>query len=210
MTAQECLKYIVKELHTVVFSTVDEKGYPVTCAIDMMDGDESSLYFLTARGKQFFSRLKANRHIAFTALRGKDTLSSIAVSVQGEVKELGSGRVEDLFQKNSYMYEIYPTRQSREALTVFQIYRGRGEWFDLSKKPIERFDFSFGEASRKQEGYVITRKCIHCGVCSQTCPQQCIDVAAGVIRQQNCLHCGNCYRRCPVKAVERRGRGDTE
>ena len=51
MTAQECLKYIVKELHTVVFSTVDEKGYPVTCAIDMMDGDESSLYFLTARGK---------------------------------------------------------------------------------------------------------------------------------------------------------------
>ena len=25
MTAQECLKYIVKELHTVVFSTVDEK-----------------------------------------------------------------------------------------------------------------------------------------------------------------------------------------
>ena len=101
MTAQECLKYIVKELHTVVFSTVDEKGYPVTCAIDMMDGDESSLYFLTARGKQFFSRLKANRHIAFTALRGKDTLSSIAVSVQGEAKELGSGRVEDLFQKNS-------------------------------------------------------------------------------------------------------------
>ena len=74
MTAQECLKYIVKELHTVVFSAVDEKGYPVTCAIDMMDGDESSLYFLTARGKQFFSRLKANRHIAFTALRGKDNL----------------------------------------------------------------------------------------------------------------------------------------
>lgn len=92
MNAQECVKYIVKELHTVVFSTVGEKGYPVTCAIDMIDGDESSLYFLTARGKQFYSRLKANRHIAFTALRGKDTLSSIAVSVQGEAKELDSGR----------------------------------------------------------------------------------------------------------------------
>ena len=54
MTAQECLKYIVKELHTVVFSTVDEKGYPVTCAIDMMDGDESSLEFIRVLFRSIF------------------------------------------------------------------------------------------------------------------------------------------------------------
>ena len=31
------------------------------------------------------------------------------------------------------MYEIYPTEESRRALTVFKICEGRGEWFDLSK-----------------------------------------------------------------------------
>ena len=43
------------------------------------------------------------------------------------------------------MYEIYMTDESRQALTAFQIYEGIGEWFDLSKKAIERFGFSFGK-----------------------------------------------------------------
>ena len=42
------------------------------------------------------------------------------------------------------MYEIYPTTESRQALTVFQIYEGSGVMFDLSKKPIERANFVFG------------------------------------------------------------------
>lgn len=33
-------------------------GLPVTCAIDMMDSDGNSLYFLTAKGKSFYERLK--------------------------------------------------------------------------------------------------------------------------------------------------------
>ena len=31
---------------------------------------------------------------------------------------------------NPYMNEIYPTEESRRALTVFQIYEGTGEWFN--------------------------------------------------------------------------------
>lgn len=31
------------------------------------------------------------------------------------------------------MNEIYPTVESMSALTVFQLYEGSGEWFDLSK-----------------------------------------------------------------------------
>ena len=86
------LKYIVDELHSVVFATVDGEGRPVTCAIDIMDSDEAGLCFLTARGKKFYERLKADGNIAFTAVKGRDTLSSVAVSVQGKAKELGSAR----------------------------------------------------------------------------------------------------------------------
>ena len=103
-------------------------------------------------------------------------------------------------------HDIYPTDESMQALTVFQIYEGTGEWFDLSKKPIERASFSFGGAEKKTEGYYITDACIGCGSCTEVCPQNCIvaDSVPHVIRQEHCLHCGNCVSVCPVSAVERR------
>lgn len=60
MQTKDYLQYIVEKIHSTVFATVDNEGRPVTCAIDMMDYDENGLYFLTARGKNFYDRLKAN------------------------------------------------------------------------------------------------------------------------------------------------------
>ena len=204
--AEDYLSYIVKKIHTTVAATVDEEGLPVTAAIDMMDADAESLYFLTAKGKGFYDRLKKRGFLAFTAMKGEDTMSSVAVSVRGKVRELGFDRIPDLFAKNPYMNEIYPTAASREALTVFQIYEGCGEWFDLSKKPIERASFTFGGARKKPEGYFITNACIGCQSCVEVCPQQCIVTESMplVINQANCLHCGNCLTVCPAGAVERR------
>ena len=54
MTTSDYLKYIVNEIHRTIVATVDDDGSPVTCAIDMMDCDENSLYFLTAKGKAFY------------------------------------------------------------------------------------------------------------------------------------------------------------
>ena len=206
MQTRDYLKYIVEKIHSTVFATVDREGRPVTCAIDIMDYDESGLYFLTAKGKNFYERLKYNENIAFTAMKGEDTLSCVAVSVQGRAKEIGPDRLLDLFRKNSYMAKIYPDERSRSALTVFKIYEGTGEWFDLSKLPIERAGFSFGGAREKETGYFVTDKCIGCKLCYSKCPQKCIDITQKpvVIRQENCLHCGNCFEICPAGAIERR------
>lgn len=207
-TAKEVLEYLQREIHTVVAAANDEEGLPVTCAIDMMDADENGLYFLTARGKNFYDRLKKTEYMALTGMKGKDTMSSTAVSVRGRVKELGSGPLGRLFEKNPYMEEIYPTAESRKALTVFQLYAGNGEWFDLSKKPIERFSFSFGPEEEKDRAaepkrYFITDACTGCRLCEPVCPQSCIDFSSvpAVIRQEHCLHCGNCMEVCPQKAV---------
>ena len=154
---------------------------------------------------RFYDRLVKRGFLALTAIKGEDTMSSVAVSVRGKVQELGYGRIPELFEKNPYMHKIYPTEESTHALTVFQIYEGAGEWFDLSKKPIERASFTFGNAQKKEEGYFITDSCIGCGSCVAVCPQQCIDNTdiPHVIRQENCLHCGNCMTACPVGAVVR-------
>ena len=172
-----------------------------------MDSGENSLYFLTARGKGFYNRLKNNADISLTGLNGYDTMSGIAVSLRGRVKELGAEKVTELFEKNPYMYEIYPDENARSAITVFQIYEGTGEWFDLSKKPIERVGFSFGGADVKDNGYFVTDKCIQCQRCYLKCPQKCIDIRVNpvIINQSHCLHCGNCYEICPANAIVKRG-----
>ena len=211
MEAKEYLDIIANEIHRTIVATVDDEGLPVTAAIDMMDSDENGLYFLTAKGKGFYDRLKKKEFLALTAMKGEDTMSSVAVSIRGKVRELGYDKIPELFEKNPYMHQIYPTDESMQALTVFQIYEGSGEWFDLSKKPIERASFTFGGAGaeqtgKKQEGYYITDACVGCGSCTEVCPQDCIvvDSIPHVIRQEHCLHCGNCASVCPVGAVERR------
>lgn len=206
MEYTDYLKIISNDIHRTIVATVDDEGLPVTSAIDMMDSDEKGLYFLTAKGKNFYDRLKKRGYLALTAMKGEDTMSSVAVSVRGKVRELGYERIPELFDKNRYMYEIYPTEESMHALTVFQIYEGTGEYFDLSKKPIERSSFAFGGGVNKESGYFITDRCVGCGRCVSVCPQNCIsqDKLPFVIIQENCLHCGNCFKACHAKAVERR------
>lgn len=206
MEAKDYLEYLVREIHTTVVATVDDEGLPVTSAIDMMGSDEDGLYFLTAKGKGFYDRLVKRGYLALTGMKGEDTMSCVALSIRGKVRELGAEPLPRLLEKNPYMYEIYPTEESRKVLTVFQLYEGSGEWFDLSKKPIERASFTFGKAEETPEGYFITDACIGCQSCVAVCPQQCIDTAEIplVIRQEHCLHCGNCQSVCPMDAIEKR------
>lgn len=205
MKTNEVFEFLREQIHTVVMATNDENGNPVTCAVDIMDYDENGLYFLTAKGKSFYKRLKANGYLSLTGIKGEKTLSCISVSVSGNVKEICSERLSKLLDKNPYMYEIYPTELSRAALTVFCLYAGCGEWFNLSEKPVERFSFSFGGGKANSDGYFVTDKCDGCGKCLAVCPQNCIDIAGkAAIRQENCLHCGNCEKVCSIRAVERR------
>lgn len=201
------LKYLVEEIHTTVMATVDHSGLPVTCAIDIMDYDDTGLYFLTAKGKSLYDRLKQKGYVALTGMKGSDTLSCVTVSVSGKAQEIGSEPLNKLFEKNSYLKEIYPTKESRKALTVFHIYEGNGEWFDLSKKPIERASFTFGNGQNTNQGYEIGDRFVGCKACEPVCPQSCIDFGAipAKIIQNNCLHCGNCMNVCPHHAVFKRG-----
>lgn len=99
MNTKEYIKFLEKEIHTTIIATVDEKGLPVTCAIDIMYSDEKGLYFLTAKGKGFYHRLIKEKFIALTGIKGEDTMHCVAVSVRGKVEELGGELLPFLFSK---------------------------------------------------------------------------------------------------------------
>lgn len=207
MTTQYILQVLQHDIHSTVFATIDEKGLPQTCVIDLMLADENGLYFLTARGKSFYDRLTSRPFVALSGMKGGDTLSTVAISVRGAVRNIGKERLAEIFERNPYMAKIYPTEKSRDALEVFHIYRGEGEYFDLSQLPPYRQSFAFGGETVHKTGYRIdASKCIGCQGCHSVCPQGCISNAVPrVIDPSHCIHCGNCFCICPVKAVERLG-----
>lgn len=207
MDKKEIFAVLQNEIHSVVAATTDEQGLPQTCVIDIMLADATGVYFLTARGKRFYERLMKRPFAAISGFKGTDTLSSTAVSVRGAVQNIGKECLSELFEKNPYMAKIYPTEKSREALEVFRMYQGEGEYFDLSQLPPCRQSFSFGGVSAHETGYRINpHRCIGCQGCRGVCPSDCISMQIPrVIDGSRCLHCGNCYRVCPVKAVEKLG-----
>ena len=207
MTTLEILKALQTEIHSTVFATVDEAGLPHTCVIDLMLADEGGLYFLTARGKAFYERLSKRPFAAISGMKGGDTLSTVAISVRGAIRSLGKERLNEIFEKNPYMAKIYPTEKSRDALEVFQLYKGEGEYFDLSRLPPFRQSFSFGGGAVRETGYRIDAgKCTGCQECRGVCPSGCVsEDIPPVIDKSHCIHCGNCFRVCPARAVEKLG-----
>ena len=149
------------------------------------------------------------RHHASTPDTLKIRMITPGGTVEYDIQVMKSQQytLKEIFEKNPYMAKIYPTEKSRDALEVFHLYKGEGEYFDLSQLPPFRQAFSFGGETVHETGYRINAgKCIGCQGCHSVCPQGCISNAIPrVIDPAHCIHCGNCSRICPVKAVEKLG-----
>ncbi len=199
MDTRDYLKILVDDIHSSVIATIDGDGKPTTRVIDLMLFDEKGVYFLTAKGKEFYRQLTEQGYISLSATKGK-----ISVSLKGNIENIGSEKLDEIFEKNTYMQGIYPG-DTRKAIEVFRIYKAQGEFFDISNpENVTRDSFSIGGMEDIKSGYYIGNACVGCGSCYSVCPQKCIDISdvPFVIDQNHCLHCGECKNICPVGAVE--------
>jgi len=202
MTQNDYLKLLVEDIHSTTVATIGADGHPQTRVIDMMLWDDEGVYFLTAKGKAFYAQLMEQGIIALSATRDK-----ISISLRGKIKNIGSEKLDEIFEKNPYMQSIYPG-DTRGALEVFCLYEAEGEYFDISDPThVTRDSIVIGQAQTVQTGYFIGIGCIGCKLCYSVCPQKCIDITKKpvVIDQHRCLHCGRCAETCPARAIEKRG-----
>lgn len=199
ITKKDCLEQ-VREVIDGVLSTVDENGNSQSRIIDIMHIDEDTIYFLTARGKNVYKEIINHPQISYVNL--KDNKS---VRINGIAKKLDDQKkwIDLMFEENPFMNNVYPG-ESRYILEPFKVVSGEIEYFDLTQKPIFRQSFKINDEMISEKGYVITEKCIECGLCAKMCPQKIISEGKPyIISKDNCLHCGLCYENCPAKAIKK-------
>lgn len=199
METKDYLRILVEQIHSTVVATIGRDGHPVTRCIDMMLYDENSVYFLTAKGKEFYTQLMEQKYISLSAIKDKR-----CISLAGKVENIGAEKLDEIFEKNTYMKSIYP-KDARSVLEVFRICDAEGNFFDISDPShVTRGTFTIGKATVRKSGYFIGEQCVGCGKCLAVCPQKCIDTAKipAVIDQNRCLHCGRCVPVCPVHAIK--------
>ena len=201
MNPQDCLD-ILRRIKDTAFATVDEQGFPQNRIIDVMLTENESLYFCTARGKDFYRQLMQNPRVAVT---GVDE-SWQMVRLMGKAHRLDNQKywIDRIFEENPSMNGVYPG-DARYILEAFRISAGELEYFNLAEEPITRYSLAFGGETARVRGFVITDSCTDCGVCAEGCPQSCIKSGEPYeIDQTHCLHCGLCAENCPAAAIERR------
>ena len=99
MDTRDYLKILKQEIHSTVFSTVDQEGLPTTRVIDIMLTDEKGLYFITARGKEFYQQLMEKQFVAISGMAGgKGSLSKKAISIRGKIECIGQEYLDKVLQ----------------------------------------------------------------------------------------------------------------
>lgn len=102
MQGQKYIKELVEDIHSATVATIATDGHPQTRIIDMMLWNEEGVYFLTARGKEFYAQLMEQKFVAISATKAKR-----AVSLRGSVKNIHHRLLDEIFEKNPYMQQIY-------------------------------------------------------------------------------------------------------
>ena len=142
MDQTEYLKILVEDIHSTTVATIGANGHPQTRVIDMMLWDEKGVYFLTAKGKEFYAQLMEQNYISLSAVKEKRS-----ISLRGKIRNIHSEKLDEIFEKNTYMQGIYPG-DTRSALEVFQLYEAEGEYFDISEPShIVRGSFTIGKTA---------------------------------------------------------------
>ena len=83
------LKILTEDIHSAAIATLDKNGRPITRIIDIMLYDDQGIYFLTAKGKEFYRQLMEQKYISLSAVKEKRS-----ITLRGETENIGSEKLD--------------------------------------------------------------------------------------------------------------------
>lgn len=123
MTRNDYLKLLAEDIHSTILATIGTDGHPQTRVIDMMLWDEKGVYFLTARGKAFYAQLMEQEYVALSATKDK-----LSISLRGKIQNIGSEKLDEIFEKNPY-YAVHLPRRYPQRFGGFPLIRSKRRVF---------------------------------------------------------------------------------
>lgn len=94
MAKNDYLKLLVENIHSTTIATIGADGHPQTRIIDIMLWDRRGVYFLTAKGKTFYTQLMDQGYIALSATKDK-----LSISLRGKIRNIDSEKLTEIFEK---------------------------------------------------------------------------------------------------------------
>lgn len=142
---QEFLDFVVDEIHNVVVSVVTKNGLPAAQVCDMLMNKDGKLYMTTSVKNPFFASLMSQEKVLVNGYKGDGTMDSCGFSIQGTIKNLEHEYLEEVFEKNPYLYEIYEDNleEAKQDLRILEITPIRAGFLDHRFKPAYMRSFNF-------------------------------------------------------------------
>lgn len=131
------------DIKHVVVATNNQPS-PAVAFIDVMDVNESGIYFMTSKnGRNLYSMLNDNDHVSLIAKSEGDFFHSKMFQIQGTIKNIGKEKVNELLDKNIYLKKLYPDYdlQKRQIIDVFKVEHGNVAYQDFATG--EKVNFTF-------------------------------------------------------------------
>jgi ferredoxin len=191
--------------------------------VSICGGDDGGIYFLTMNVKPFYRQLKSNPQISMCGIypsgrkEGKNKEGQpywppgFFIRITGETREVSNDEINKKATTGSRIHRYVLEEAARyPAMTLFCIFRGKGELFDYDFEmetrdhKLLRKRFAFGGETVNEAGARIDpEKCIACGECYETCTFSAIVRGEPYkVQSERCDECGSCMNACPVEAIE--------
>ena len=132
LTNNDFLDLIVSCFHSAIFGTVDQNGEPHTNIVDIDFNEDGRLIFATTNQKNFYRNIKGNNRVCLTALRGRETLSSVGFTLKGYVDEISPSYIDKILEIKPEMHRIYANKtKDINTLRPFALTPVLGSVYDL-------------------------------------------------------------------------------
>jgi ferredoxin len=182
--------------------------------------DEEGLYFRTMSNKPYARQLLETQKLTVCGISNAKALEkegqahfppSFSLRLIGDVRPVPPEVIIEKAETNAMLkvaaldIEAYPAMAGGN----FVMHRFKGEIFDVDFERLHRDHkvirtrFAFGGATFNPAGVRITKECIECGLCKDTCSFEAIEEGAPYrCIPEYCDDCGSCMQVCPVGAIQ--------